>query len=97
MTTKYDELWTLESFLERIWDIGVRNEIFHIRTLREVFSQVQDRSNWKLPVHAIIDSKDRLVVDEAIVFFTGSVPTFREFSNGRLAVKAEGYYSAIGA
>ncbi len=102
MTTKLTpeqirEIDLLESFLERTWDIGIRNERFHIRSLREAFSWVQDRTNWKLPVHAIIEPKDRLVVEEAIVFFTGSVPRFTELPGGQLYVQAAGYYEAIGA
>lgn len=104
MTIKYSPEQILEqelfdSFQDRDWDIHQRNEKFHIRTLREAFSQVASRSNWKAPIAWIIEGKDRAVVDEAIVFFTGSVPTFTkaEGDTGRLVVKAEGYYSAIGA
>lgn len=99
MTTKYDELWTLESFLERTWDLHLRNERFHIQSLRRAFSEVQDRSNWKNPIAWIIEGKDQHLVEEAIIFFTGSVPTFvkAEGNTGRLVVKAEGYYNAIGA
>lgn len=102
MTIKYSpeqilEQELLDSFLERTWDIGVRNERFHIRTLREVFSRVQNPRNWKAEIVSVIQAKDRLVVNEAIVFFTGSVPTFTACSHGRLLVRAAGYYEEIGA
>lgn len=104
MTIKYSpeqilEQELLDSFLERTWRLHVRNERFHIQTLSEVFSQVASRSNWKAPIAWIIEGKDRAVVEEAIIFFTGSVPTFTkaEGDTGRLVVKAEGYYAAIGA
>lgn len=104
MTIKYSpeqilEQELLDSFQERTWDIHLRNERFHIQSLREAFSQVASRSNWKAPIAWIIEGKDQALVEEAIIFFTGSVPTFTkaEGNTGRLVVKAEGYYSAIGA
>ncbi len=99
MTTYHDELWTLESFLERTWDLHLRNERFHIQSLRRAFNEVASRRNWKDPIAWIIEAKDQALVEEAIIFFTGSVPTFTkaEGSTGRLVVKADGYYIAVGA
>lgn len=65
-----------------------------------VFDLVADKANWKNPINTLMswlpDSEDRLLIREAVVFFTGSVP---EFSNerGRLRVRAAGYYLTIGA
>ena len=102
MTIKYspeqiEEQELFDAFQDRDWDIHQRNEKFHIRTLRQAFSLVQNARNWKAEIVSVIQAKDRLVVDEAIVFFTGSVPTFTECSHDRLLVRAEGYYNAIGA
>jgi len=65
--------------------------------LRAAFEQVQDRSNWKNPIDAIIRDTAKAVVCEAIVFYTGSVPKVTELGGGMIRVQADGYYVAIGA
>ena len=46
--------------------------------LSGAFDKVADRTNWKLPVLATVDLDERelAMVQEAVIFFTGSVPKF---------------------
>jgi hypothetical protein len=79
--------------------------------LTEAFNLVAPKDGWKNPINAevVIDSDLRmLLIREAVIFFTGSVPTF-DFSrsvrpikgtDGGAAiyrVRAAGYYATIGA
>jgi len=74
-------------------------------TLSKAFRRVEDRAHWKNPVNAVVDvanDYDRALLHEAIVFFTGSLPTFTVVPGGtlpgcRYRVTAAGYYAAIGA
>lgn len=72
--------------------------------LREAFGRVQDPTNWKKAIDARIplcSDFDLLVVREAVIFFTGSVPSidFVLVRGGRniYRVRAAGYYQTIGA
>lgn len=64
--------------------------------LSVAFKKVQNPENWKYAISATIDIKDQEIVKNAIIFFTGSVPTFHWVA-GKVVVKAAGYYAAIGA
>jgi hypothetical protein len=64
--------------------------------LSAAFQKVQDRKNWKNRVNAVIT--------QAVIHFTGSVPSFTEVDTPwrkdgkqRYHVTAVGYYAAIGA
>jgi len=69
------------------------------------FDAVANKANWKNPIDAVVslDSYTMAMVREAVVFFTGSVPTFELTTGtttsgmGRYRVKAAGYYRTIGA
>jgi hypothetical protein len=70
--------------------------------LSDAFDHVADKSNWKLPVRATIDTRkvSLEMVKEAVVFFTGSVPTFSQLGrDGQpfFQVRAAGYYATCGA
>jgi hypothetical protein len=65
--------------------------------LCRAFDLVKDRDHWKNPVDAVIDSEHRADVEEAIMHFTGSVPSFEAAGDGLLRVRADGYYAAIGS
>lgn len=64
--------------------------------LTAAFNLVADKANWKNPVDALIDPAQREIVSDAVVHFTGSVPTFSP-AGDKLRVKADGYYLTIGA
>jgi hypothetical protein len=53
--------------------------------LRAAFSLVEDINNWKNPIDAWVHSSLWPVVKEAVIHFTGSVPTIPEIEmNGRI-------------
>ena len=66
-----------------------------------LFDSVKNRSNWKLPVDGYVWPEQREAMEQAIIFFTGSVPVFTScevcVGCGMLQVFAEGYYEAVGA
>jgi hypothetical protein len=66
-----------------------------------LFDSVSDRSNWKLPVDGYVWPEQREAMEQAIIFFTGSVPVFTScevcVNCGMLHVTAGGYYEAVGA
>jgi hypothetical protein len=69
--------------------------------LSAAFALVADATNWKLPVdttlaHGVAAATGLGVLREAVIFFTGSVPTFEHEANG-MRVRARGYYAAVGA
>ena len=66
--------------------------------LSEVFDLVKDSANWKMPISATV-FKSRASEEEisaAVTFFTGSMPDVVDEGESYW-VRAEGYYSAIGA
>lgn len=74
--------------------------------LSEAFDRVSDPLNWKNPIDRVVsiaDARERAMIEEAVVFFTGSRPTFtkvnRPASGGpdNYRVKAAGYYATCGA
>jgi hypothetical protein len=77
--------------------------------LKTWFDMVADKKNWKMPVDAVVplkDFDDMMLLREAIVFYTGSNPSFESMGPGqtftmserhRFRVKAAGYYAAVGA
>jgi hypothetical protein len=72
-------------------------EANHAR-LTAAFNLVANRKNWKMPVNkTVAATANREEISEAVVYFTGSVPSFEPLPNGRVRVRARGYYSAIGA
>ena len=65
--------------------------------LKAAFDMVANPENWKLEVRGTIPAPAWDVVREAVVFFTGSVPSYTVREDGRLDVTALGYYAIIGA
>jgi len=72
--------------------------------LSKFFELVVPRDNWKNPINAIVDLRDRdlYMIREAVIFFTGSVPQFipclgAKMPKCRYRVIAAGYYRTIGA
>ncbi len=69
----------------------------HCALLRIAFDQICDKTNWKLPVNAIVPWTCASLYYEAIVFMTGSVPSSNRTPEGGCHLQAEGYYAAVGA
>ena len=66
-----------------------------------LFDSVKNRQNWKLAVHGMVLLEQKEAMEQAIIFFTGSVPVFTScevcVNCGMLHVTAGGYYEAVGA
>jgi hypothetical protein len=64
------------------------------------FDRVKDPEHWKNPINAIIPAvthEEEALIRCAVIFFTGSIPTFRTTEDGRFTrVRAQGYFLAIG-
>ncbi len=73
--------------------------------LSKAFDQVKNPTNWKMPVDAripLVSDFDLLLVREAVIFFTGSVPEITPVLLCKpramvYRVTAAGYYVAVGA
>jgi hypothetical protein len=72
--------------------------------LEAAFHKVADPKNWKHAINAdvVLNDVEVETVRQAVIFFTGSVPTFRPVARAsvkrwRYHVSAVGYYSAVGA
>lgn len=65
-----------------------------------MFALVECRKHWKNPIHARV-SRDtpelRAAISDAVIHFTGSVPTFLPVADGSMIVSAAGYYATVGA
>ena len=68
---------------------------FRLDQLASAFDRVRDSRDWQAPVQAEIDSADRPVTQQAVLWFTQTVPYFHPTpgSNGRLLVTAPGHRS----
>jgi hypothetical protein len=77
-----------------------RREVFGGYTddeLREAFSLVKNRENWKLPVDAVVPvDADMGRIDAAVAYFTGGGITQLKVKDG-WRVLAAGYYACIGS
>jgi len=69
--------------------------------LNAVFRKVENPENWKLPIDCFValEAEEKLLLEKAITFFTGSIPSFQVIHEGCqiYRVKAAGYYAAVGA
>lgn len=67
--------------------------------LSEAFDEVKNEENWKYPIDTVIPKKSlpykEDIYREAIVYFTGSVPTFTKIGEF-VRIRADGYYNTIG-
>jgi hypothetical protein len=67
--------------------------------LKAAFEKVEDKSNWKLPLHGVIHKSEFDLVNEAAIYFAGSPLTVvNKLAGGDLLeVRGAGYYECIGA
>lgn len=67
--------------------------------MKEQFDRVADKQHWKNPIDATVSltPRERAVLCEAVVFFTGSVPTVEKVGFGVYRITAAGYFAAVGA
>lgn len=61
--------------------------------LAAAFDRVRDPRDWKEPIKAVIPEADRTLIEQAVHWFTDTVPMFTALpgASGRLEVKARGY------
>jgi hypothetical protein len=61
--------------------------------LAGAFDRVRSIRDWQAPICAEIAAEDRAVVEQAVIWFTATVPTFDPVPGAadRLSVKAAGY------
>jgi hypothetical protein len=67
--------------------------------LSAAFDRVAHAEDFKLPVSTALPAlskAEQALISDAVVFFTGSVPTFRKVGASTL-VEAAGYYATVGA
>jgi len=66
---------------------------FTQQRLAEAFDRVRDPRDWMAPISAEVDASDQVLIEQAVLWFTDSVPTFGPVPGipHRLAVSAVGY------
>ena len=57
------------------------------------FEQIANKKDWKKPINAVIVAASKALVEEAIIHFTATIPTFEPVKNrpSYLRVRSEGY------
>lgn len=67
--------------------------------MKEAFDMVADRNHWKNPIKRIVKIEPRMIpiIEDAVMYFTGSEAEITKLHSGFYRVEAVGYYSAIGA
>lgn len=69
--------------------------------LRHVFGIIQDPTNWKLPVHAVLTPSVQSITEAEILasidFMVGGQGAIEVQPNGDRLVTAPGYYALIGS
>ncbi|MFN2316472.1 MAG: hypothetical protein ABR602_07275 [Gemmatimonadales bacterium] len=66
-----------------------------LEQLATAFDRIRDPRDWKAPIESVIPASERGVVEQAVLMFTNTVPTFAEDAGtpDRLVVRAPGYRS----
>ncbi len=60
--------------------------------LDEAFKKVQAKTHWKDPIRSKCKVEDIKITTEAIIYFTGTVPSFGQpDKDGMVKVRAVGY------
>lgn len=74
----------------------------HDAKLKAIFEQVCNKTNWKLPINAVIKAEDQRLATEAIIYFTGGgdihvSQSGAQKKKGLIRIQAPGYYASVGA
>ena len=66
---------------------------YRLEQLAAAFDRVRDARDWKAPICAVIPAGERPVVEQAVLWFTSTVPVFETAPGDetRLVVMAPGY------
>ena len=62
-----------------------------VKDLERAFDMVKDKNDWKAPVDAWIRKRDKSIVADAIVFYTGCMPAVVETTETYCRIVADGY------
>lgn len=66
-----------------------------LEQLATAFDRIRNPRDWKAPIESEILASERGLVEQAVLMFTNTVPTFAEAADtpDRLVVRAPGYRS----
>lgn len=66
---------------------------YRMEQLASAFDRVRDSRDWKAPIRAVIPAEDRSIVEQAVAWFTETVPHFEPVPGvpDRLVVTTVGY------
>ncbi len=70
-----------------------QRQIYTQEQLHAAFTAVQNKDNWKYAINALIDPADEAVTGAAIMHFAYGNASFTPAANGKLRVRAPGYYA----
>jgi hypothetical protein len=70
-----------------------RSTGYRLEQLASAFDRVRNPRDWKAPIRAVIPVAERPVVEQAVLWFTDTVPVFAPApgETDRLVVMAPGY------
>jgi hypothetical protein len=82
-----------DSRLRLVVDVPGNDLPISMERLAGAFDRVRSIRDWQAPICAEIAAEDRAVVEQAVIWFTATVPTFDPVPGavGRLSVTAAGY------
>tara|TARA_R110002051_G_scaffold209886_2_gene275640 strand:- start:20 stop:280 length:261 start_codon:yes stop_codon:yes gene_type:complete len=66
-------------------------ETFSSQLMRAAFEAVQNSQDWRAPIYATICAANKELTRQAVIHFTGTVPTFKARPCKLLRVTAAGY------
>jgi len=71
---------------------------FKVGDLRTAFTEIHNKENWKLRIHARVKGVDFPKYNAAAIFFAGSpLKVTAIWEDGTVDVYGDGYYQCIGA
>ncbi len=72
---------------------------YRMDQLATAFDRVRDPHDWRGPIHAVIPVEDRLLVEQAVRWFTNTLPHFRTVpeAQDRLLVTSAGHRNGLPA
>lgn len=79
------------------WAQTTVHEGYTVAQLRAAFDSVKSPDHWKNPIQAGCHKSQIDITKKAIIFHTGSVPTFTHLHNDWYLVEAAGYFATCGA
>ena len=67
-------------------------ETFSLPLMRAAFEDVQNKEDWRAPIAATCHAVNKELTRHAVIWFTGTVPTFEALDGcALLVVRATGY------